>query len=341
MDQKPSTRLPDEIIVKKKVVKNLDPHIGSFIPDPKSSAESTPDVGLESEVNPEGVEITDEVDEEEKKDATLSIVFTLIAALTVIACIGFYINHYIEPSKNSIIPELLVDISEGAPNSETSPIVQKSESDIAEDELIKEYNKRLAEQKTIRENEELFAKQNSTTTGTTTKAVFVVTEEIVRATSSIPVSRTQSLSEQATSVELGISYVKDPYWKQTIKGDTITLRSVGPTGKDVITMTKFSGTSVTTEDSVNGNVTYFYDNSGKTWMRIDYAKQLSSEETIKPQAFTPIHFTRYNKPIFDGTSRSQTLIIAFSVNDFLIVNISGTGYTSILNAFVSAIHSIR
>jgi hypothetical protein len=337
MDQKPSTKLPDAIEIKEESIKVeekiQEPHIGSFIHEP------TP-----AEVAAESVEIEEELDPEEKKDITLSLIFTMIGALTVIAGVGYYIKHFVEPSRTSVIPELLIDQSKIQTDTESEELVME-ESETASEELIRKYQEKQAVEKTIRENDELFANQGkTTTTSTSTGPNYVITEKIIRATSTsngATINRTQSLSLRATSTELGISFLKDPYWKQTTKGSTTILQNVGPTAKDAIMMTRFSGASVTTEDSMRGNVTYFYQSDNKTWMRIDYFGDLSTKESITPKAFVPIRFTKYKKPILDGTSRSKTLVIAFSTNDFLIINISGTGYTGILDAFAAEIDTTR
>lgn len=313
-------------------VSSIEPHLRSFVPEmPTQEPETTP--------------VFEDIDPEEQKDRTLSIVFVLIGTLTLISGVGYYVKNRVEPTRTDIVSELYVSESDLAtstsPNIQNTPVYGSTE----QDELVRKYKERLEEQRQITLSEETFAKQNQPNTSSSTNTPkYIITETVIRATSTslgTTTNRTQTLSEQATSSALGISFLKDPFWKQTTKGKSIILKEVGPTTKDTITMTRFRGTSVTTEDPKYGNVTYFYDSVNKTWMRIYHDGALSIGDKVLPEIFVPIQTTKYRKPVFEGTGRYETLIIAFGSEDFLIVNINGTGYTKILDSFVREIRNFE
>lgn len=312
-------------------VSSSEPHLRSFVPEVPIQ---------ESETQP----VFEDIDPEEQKDRTLSIIFVLIGTLTLLSGVGYFIKSRIEPTRTDIVSELYVSDADLTP--ETSPNIENAPvyGSVEQDELVRKYKERLEEQRQITLTEETFAKQNQPSASSSTSTPnYVVTETIIRATSTgagTTTNRTQALTERATSSALGISFLKDPFWKQTTKGKSIILKEVGPTTKDTIIMTRFRGTSVTTEDPKYGNVTYFYDSVNKAWMRIYHDGTLSIGEKVLPEIFVPIQTTKYRKPIFEGTSRYKTLIVAFGSEDFLIVNINGTGYTKILDSFVKEISTI-
>ncbi len=308
-----------------------EPHLRSFVPETPAQEPETPPV-------------FEDIDPEDQKDRTLSTVFVLIGALTLISGVGYFIKNKIEPTRTTIVSELYVSdselVKETNPEIENTPVYGSAE----QDELVRKYKERLEQQRQITLNEETFARQNqSTSSPSTSTPNYVITETIVRATStrtSTTTNRTQELTEVVNSTALGISFLKDPFWKLTTKGKSIILKEVGPTTKDTIIMTRFRGTSVTTEDPKYGNVTYFYDPVNKAWMRVYHDNTLSIGQKILPGIFVPLQTTKYKKPVFEGTSRYKTLIIAFGFEDFLIVNINGTGYTKILDSFVKEIKNI-
>lgn len=311
---------------------STEPHLRSFIPE-KSDSE------------PEVAPVFEDIESEDQKDKTLTTVFILIGSLTLIAAVGYFITNKIEPTRTNIVSELYVSDSEITPEVSEQEDTGATYGSLEQDELVRKYKERLEEQRLITLNEETFAKLNQSSTSIPSDTPkYVVTETVVRASSTrvgTTTNRIQELTEVVNSTELGISFLKDPFWKQTIKGNSIILKDVGPTTKDTIIITRFKGTSVTTEDPKFGNVTYFYDVVNKTWMRIYHDGNLMLGQKVVPEMFTPFQTTKYMKPVFEGTGRYKTLIIAFSSEDFLIANINGTGYTSILDSFVREIRNIQ
>ncbi|MCF7865740.1 MAG: hypothetical protein K9M11_04530 [Candidatus Pacebacteria bacterium] len=307
-----------------------EPHIGSFIKEEEPVVETTLESRLESEY--------EELDTEEKKDYTLSIAFTLIGALALISGFGIYVKKYVQPSKNSNISELFIDT--------TKSDEQARQDNLAQLKVSTDENASGTIRRSSSLDKDIFTQPNSGTSTSTTTNTNIITEYVIKATSTsngtgTTTLRVQDLSEKVTSKELKITFLKDPFWTQTTTGENLILKQVGPEAKDTIFVSRFHGTSVTTNDEVNGNSTYFYNTNEKTWMRLEYFGDISSlGDKIIPQTVVPTRSTKNNKPIFDGTSRSKTLIIALSIDDFIIINISGTGYTKILDTFVNNISAI-
>jgi hypothetical protein len=307
------------------------------------------------------------------KYRTLSVAFTLIGALTLVAAFGFYINTYIQPSRTSINPALLVDSFGGtatATGNLSDGTAAATESDGGQGQMNASGQTDSGAlpssnaSSTLLLTADTFARPSygAGFSSSTQKAHNIITEYIIRATStpgavsssgktgtstgasSSPSSaslRTDLLSEKVTSSALGITFIKDPFWKQTTSGTAVTLTQVGPEARDVIYMKRFYGASVATEDSANGNVMYFYDAKKSSWMKAEYSGQTLNQSGGGtkgiPVAFVPTHFTKGGKPIFEGTNQTRTLIIALDTADFIIVNISGTGYAGILDYFVDGI----
>ncbi|MBX4198462.1 hypothetical protein KW782_03960 [Candidatus Parcubacteria bacterium] len=128
--------------------------------------------------------------------------------------------------------------------------------------------------------------------------------------------------------DLGFSLYYPKAWEMLASGKKIVFQNVGP-GKDRIIITKVSGGSVTDTDSKFGNVTYRYDSSTKKWMK-------NSGTEAKTEAM-PNFGTASNLPVFSGTGRWKTNIIALSSNTFLVINITGSGYTDALDPFTKTV----
>lgn len=349
-----------------------EPHIGSFIKEPQedSAALSASGHGEEGGNHEDGsMNAGDEDYEsglEEKKDRALSIAFTLIGALTLVAGFGFYVNKYVQPSRTSMNPALLVDLADTAPaatsdSTDGGKLEASPESDKASQIAAERPSSNAST--TVLLNADTFAGPiyGAGFGSSTQKSRNIITEYIIRAASTTPSNeggsslngtstaaassavRIDLLSEKVASSALGITFIKDPFWKQTASGNAVTLKRVGPEAKDVIYIKRFSGASVTTEDPENGNVMYFFDSQKGSWMKVEYVGQSLNQSgggtKGVPVAFVPSRFTKDGKPVFEGTSRTRTLIVALDTSDFIIVNISGTGYAGILDYFVDGISS--
>lgn len=296
-------------------------------------------------------EIDYQEEEEEKKDLTIRITLISIVALTLISAAVFYVSKYTQPEKGrvSLFDSIFTQNTQGVTGSTSVGdmlVAQYQEKNAANESssASSSASTTLSSTSTVTLDKDTFAPldKNKITSGSTTRNI--ITEYVIRATSSSAYStttRVDTLSATTTSAALGISYKIDPFWVITKKGSSdmpvVVIKKVGPKAADVITMTRFQGSSVSTEDSKYGNVSYYYDVGTSRWMNVYYSNSISANTSIEPEPVTQARFTLHNKPIFEGTSAVKTLIVALGINDFIIINISGTGYSDILDDFVKNI----
>lgn len=309
---------------------------------------------LSSSIHPaeEDVELYEDV--EDKKDFSIRITLMLITALTLIGATAFYVSKYTHPEQDrvSLLDSIFTqDTQSDASTSTVADVLeQQNQDNLARRDLIAQSSSSTRASSTalsaVTLNSDTFApvpkKTSSNLNGATSKNI--ITEYIIRATSSnsfATTTRVDVLSVTTVSKDLGVSFKVDPYWQVTPKWNTpyptVRIAKVGPRATDVITMTRFSGTSVSTEDSINGNVMYYYDSNTQLWMTLNYTNSMPINKSLSATSFTPTSFTVNQKPIFKGTTAAKTLIVAPNTNDFIIVNISGSGYSSILDEFVKNI----
>ena len=290
----------------------------------------------------------------QKKDLTLRIALISIAALTLIAAVVFYVGKYTQPEKGrvSLFDSIFTQNTQ-------QPVSTTTAADILNVQNQQRIENGVKASMSSSSTSSTSTTANNTVTldsntfapiakykskGTPVSPKNIITEYVIRATSSSAYStttRVDTLSTTTTSSSLGITYKVDPFWVIAKKGSSnmpvVIIKKVGPKAADVITMTRFQGTSAGTEDPTYGNVSYYYDNSSGQWMSVHYSDSAASNTSVEPEPVTLSQFTVGNKPIFRGTSATKTLIVALNTNDFIIVNISGTGYSDILNDFVKNI----
>lgn len=111
----------------------------------------------------------------------------------------------------------------------------------------------------------------------------------------------------------------------------IYLTKVGPSD-DTIIITKHLGQRVEDSDGKFGKIAYYYDEDKKQWMKdvdTDYESGISPAE--------PRFYTVSGLPVFSGVGRWATRIIALSTDKFLIINITGSGWTSILDPLTKTV----
>jgi hypothetical protein len=114
------------------------------------------------------------------------------------------------------------------------------------------------------------------------------------------------------------------------EGD-IYLTKVGPLN-DTIIITKHLGQRVEDSDAKFGKVAYYYNEDKKQWMKdadTDYESGISPAE--------PRFYTVSGLPVFPGVGRWATRIIALSTDKFLIINITGSGWTRILDPLTKTV----
>lgn len=92
--------------------------------------------------------------------------------------------------------------------------------------------------------------------------------------------------------------------------------------KNVMTLSYLSGSSVTDTDAKFGSVSYFYDALGQKWMK--NAQDESTGEPYTAEA-VPDSLAADGMPVFLGTGRWKTYIVALSHTTFLKMNIGGDG----------------
>ena len=101
---------------------------------------------------------------------------------------------------------------------------------------------------------------------------------------------------------------------------------------DIIIMTKYAGDRVADNDAKFGSIAYFYDQNQNRWMG-DY--NTDGKQGVYP--VEPKFYTSGNFPVFDGIGRWKTNIVAISHNKFLIINMTGGGFTEPLDPLTKTI----
>jgi len=128
-----------------------------------------------------------------------------------------------------------------------------------------------------------------------------------------------------TDYEFGFSFYYPKSWQLSRKeGDVLVLNETE--------ITKYSGLRVEDSSAALGNVAYYYDENARQWMG-DY--DTDGYQGIEP--VEPIFYTLSDFPVFEGIRRWKTNIVAISDGKFLIVNVSGGGFTADLDPFTQTI----
>jgi hypothetical protein len=145
----------------------------------------------------------------------------------------------------------------------------------------------------------------------------------------------EDLFTKYTDEEFGFSFYYPRSFKissshEFFEGD-IFLTNVGAYN-DVIIIIKKLGPRVEDFDAKFGKVAYFFDESKNQWMEEEYTEFGMSISPIKPSSYTISGL-----PIFPGKGRWETNIVALSTNKFLIINISGSGWTEILDPLTKTV----
>jgi len=139
--------------------------------------------------------------------------------------------------------------------------------------------------------------------------------------------------KQYTDQGLGFSLSYPAEWKLDTSSGNIEFTNLGPDGSDFITIKRVMGTSVTDTDSKFGNTTVRFDTKTNQWMVTRPDENGNEVEA----ASKPDFLTDTGLPVFSGTGRWATDIVALSHDKFLIVNVSGSGWREGLDPFVKTI----
>lgn len=109
---------------------------------------------------------------------------------------------------------------------------------------------------------------------------------------------------------------------------------------DEINIDYVSGNSITTTDSKFGQITYFYDNNTKMWMKTDDQEGENITPNLTPVKAIPEFYTKNGLPVFRGTGRWLTYVVPLSHTTFLKLNITGSGQTQPLTELVKTIDAL-
>jgi len=148
----------------------------------------------------------------------------------------------------------------------------------------------------------------------------------------------EDLIAKYTDEEFGFSFYYPKLCQLSEKASSISLKGVNPYGDpygDWITITKYTGQRVEDSDAKFGKVAYYYDEDKKQWMK--------DAETDYESGVLPTEagaYTISGLPIFSGVGRWATRIVALSTDKFLIINITGSGWTRILDPLTKTVIKI-
>ena len=131
----------------------------------------------------------------------------------------------------------------------------------------------------------------------------------------------------------GVQFLVEPSWKMvTNNADQIVLSKItGAQIGDMMTLSYITGSHITDTDAKFGDLTYFYDDTRKEWVRVR-----ESETTPAIEDNTSAD----GLPIFTGIGAWRTYIIALSQTTFLKLNIS-SGHVAPLNALLKTITKLK
>lgn len=133
--------------------------------------------------------------------------------------------------------------------------------------------------------------------------------------------------------EWGISFVVPREWKITNDVDSQVVL-MHTSSQDRITLDYTRSQSYTDIDTKFGNVTYEYNDVAQKWYQVTDTESGSGQKMSEAKPA----FYLYNViPVFLGTSRWKTYIITISDDQFIKVNITGSGNTQPLEEFVKSI----
>jgi len=145
--------------------------------------------------------------------------------------------------------------------------------------------------------------------------------------------------QKFTDESFGFSFTYPAEWKLS-GADGIVFHNLGPYkdkdgNGDTMTIRRMEGDSVTVQDAKFGDTMMYFDDQKNTWM-IQQPDQNSSNGYTTVKA-VPATTTLSGLPVFNSTGRWKTVIIPLSHQRFLVVNMTGSGWTAGLDPFVKTI----
>lgn len=140
-----------------------------------------------------------------------------------------------------------------------------------------------------------------------------------------------------TDSNFGYSFYYPKTWKVTSTATSVKIISFGPTRNDgypdSISISEIQDSKVVVIDSKFGNTTLYYNNNLNQWMKTSPGAGDLYETKPAKIAFNTIS----GLPVYSSTGRWKTVIIPLSHTKFLVINITGSGYTTALDLLASAI----
>ncbi len=152
---------------------------------------------------------------------------------------------------------------------------------------------------------------------------------------------TQPVSDRVqtyTDNSFGFSFSYPTEWKLDTS-DGIVFRNLGPykteNEGDILSVRRMEGSSVKVQDAKFGDTTLYFDENQNQWMVTQPDPAGSSDYTTVRAV--PVYTTPSGLPVFNSTGRWKTVIIPLSHKRFLVVNMTGGGWTSGLDPFVKTL----
>ena len=145
--------------------------------------------------------------------------------------------------------------------------------------------------------------------------------------------------QKFTDEDFGFAFSFPAEWRLDTS-DGLEFRNLGPyktEGEgDRISIRRIEGQKVVVEDAKFGPTTLYFDENRSQWI-MEAEDAETNVLATKPavQAGT----TLSGLPIFNSTGRWKTVIVPLSHKRFLVVNITGSGWTAGLTPFVQTIRS--
>ncbi|HVM90559.1 MAG TPA: hypothetical protein VMU11_01530 [Verrucomicrobiae bacterium] len=139
--------------------------------------------------------------------------------------------------------------------------------------------------------------------------------------------------KQYTDQGLGFTLTYPAEWNLDTSSGDIKFTNLGPDGDDFITIKRVMDVSATDTDSKFGDTKVRFDEKTSQWM---VTRPDENEEEVEAPS-QPDLLTDTGLPAFSGTGRWATYIVALGHAKFLIVNVSGSGWTDGLQSFVKTI----
>ena len=163
-----------------------------------------------------------------------------------------------------------------------------------------------------------------------------VSSNLVNLTVVAPTSA-QNSATKYTDPTYGFVLYYPSAWTLVSKGENkdigiINFDNIGPDGGNSIDVTVQDGNKVTTTDNKFGEVSYFYDTHDGEWMTI------GNDGVTKPAKIS--YYTVSGLPVFMGTNRWKTTIVALSTTKFLVIHITGSGWTAVVDSLTKTVLNV-